>query len=113
MNLLSNARNAVENSAKADKRIAVKTCMIKGKKFVAIEMMDNGSGIPEDMKGKIFQPFFTNMDALAPGGLPVKGKGLGLSVANQIVEEHGGRIEVESEVGKGSAFRVVLPVVED
>lgn len=113
LNLLSNARNAVESSAKADKRIAVKTCMIKGEKFVAIEMMDNGSGIPEDMKGKIFQPFFTNMDALAPGGLPVKGKGLGLSVANQIVEGYGGRIEVESEVGKGSTFRVVLPVVED
>ncbi len=112
LNLVSNARNALENSDRKGKRIAVKTCIVDGQKFVAVEVRDNGGGIPEHMKKRIFQPFFTSMEALAPDGKPTKGKGLGLSVANQIVEEHKGRIELESKVGEGATFRVVLPMAE-
>ena len=75
-------------------------------------MTDNGKGIPAEIIHKIFQPFFTNQNALAPDGRPVKGKGLGLSVANQIISEHNGRIEVESEEGKETKFTVILPVID-
>jgi len=68
-----------------------------------VSLKDNGSGIPEDLRDKIFQPFFTTTE-------PGKGTGLGLSVSGKIVEEHRGRIELESEEGKGSTFRVILPI---
>jgi PAS domain S-box-containing protein len=61
---------------------------------------DTGIGIPPDKLERIFQPFVTTK---------TKGTGLGLSVVDKIVENHGGRVEVTSEVGKGSTFRVVLP----
>ena len=64
---------------------------------------DNGPGIPITLHDKIFQPFFTTK----PVG---KGTGLGLSVSYNIVEKHHGLIEVQSEVGKGTVFRVWLPV---
>jgi signal transduction histidine kinase len=69
---------------------------------VWVEVEDDGNGIrPEDL-GRIFDPFFTTKPVGA-------GTGLGLSLSYGIVQQHGGRIEVESDVGKGSLFRVVLP----
>ena len=68
-----------------------------------MEIEDTGSGIsPENLK-RIFDPFFTTK----PVG---KGTGLGLSLSNSIVQKHGGRIELRSELGKGTVFRVVLPM---
>ena len=66
---------------------------------------DNGSGIPEDKRHHIFDPFFSTK---APG----KGTGLGLVMAQAIVQEHGGWIEFDSEVGKGTEFRIYLPKAE-
>jgi len=60
-------------------------------------------GVPEHIRGKIFQPFFTTN---APG----KGTGLGLSVSSKIIEEHQGRIELESEINEGTTFRIILPI---
>ncbi|HMJ57891.1 MAG TPA: ATP-binding protein [Gemmatimonadales bacterium] len=71
---------------------------------ILIEFIDTGTGILQDDLSKIFEPFFTTK----PQG---RGTGLGLSVAYGIVEEHRGRIEVESQVGVGSNFKVYLPVV--
>jgi signal transduction histidine kinase len=68
-----------------------------------ITFRDNGSGMPPDVRAKIFDPFFTTK----PVG---QGTGLGLSISYGIVEQHGGKIEVESEVGRGSTFTVWLPV---
>ena len=68
-----------------------------------IEFEDHGCGIPPDLLGKIFEPFFTTKGEQ-------RGTGLGLAICQGIVAEHGGRIEVESEVGRGSLFRVILPV---
>ena len=70
---------------------------------ILIEFIDTGTGISQDDLSKIFEPFFTTK----PQG---RGTGLGLSVAYGIVEEHRGRIEVESQVGVGSNFKVYLPV---
>ena len=71
--------------------------------FVEISVTDSGEGItPENMK-KIFQPLFTTK---------AKGIGLGLVVCKNLVEANGGRIEVESELGKGTTFKVILPAEE-
>jgi two-component system NtrC family sensor kinase len=76
---------------------------LSGKDIVAVALADTGHGIPEEHLDKIFDPFFTTRP---DGG----GTGLGLSISFMVVHNHGGRIEVESKVGKGSIFRVILPV---
>ncbi len=76
---------------------------MSGKEFVALEFADTGIGIPEAQLDKIFDPFFTTR-------LEGDGTGLGLSISYMIVQNHGGRIEVESKVGEGSIFRVLLPM---
>jgi len=73
-----------------------------GVEWLCIEIQDTGVGIPEENLDRIFNPFFTTKRI-------GEGTGLGLSVSRRIVEEHQGKIEVESELGKGSAFRVLLP----
>jgi two-component system cell cycle sensor histidine kinase/response regulator CckA len=70
--------------------------------FVMLVVRDNGHGISEEHRQRIFEPFFTTKAAS-------KGTGLGLSTAQDIVREHGGWIEFDSEVGRGSEFRVFLP----
>lgn len=67
---------------------------------VVIEIQDTGVGIPDDVRGHLFEPFWTSKP---------QGTGLGLSISGHIVTQHGGRIEVESRAGEGSLFRVVLP----
>lgn len=69
--------------------------------FVRIDISDTGPGIAPEIKDKIFSTFFTTKP---------KGLGLGLSIVNEIVEKHSGRIELESELGKGSCFKIFLPI---
>ena len=73
--------------------------------FVVVRVADDGSGIPEEARRRVFDPFYTTK----PVG---SGTGLGLSISLGIVRAHGGTIEVESEVGRGTAFTVRLPVGE-
>lgn len=73
---------------------------------VRIEVADSGCGIPADVLDKIFDPFFSTK----PVG---KGTGLGLSVSLGIVQQHGGSLEVESEVGRGTRFTIVLPALDE
>ena len=97
MNLLVNAAHAIDTHGVVTLRTA------RAGDEVWIEVEDTGAGIaPENLK-RIFDPFFTTK----PVG---KGTGLGLSVSYSIVQKHQGRIEVRSEAGKGSAFRVWLPI---
>ncbi len=72
---------------------------------IMIEVADDGPGIPDELKEKIFDPFFTTKEA----GV---GTGLGLAIALQAAEDHKGRIEVESEEGKGASFKVFIPELE-
>lgn len=97
LNLLVNAAHAIESSGE----IRIRTAADDNSVWVHIS--DTGSGIdPEHLK-KIFEPFFTTK----PVG---KGTGLGLSIAYDIVKKHGGKIEVESELGKGTCFHIRLPM---
>jgi two-component system NtrC family sensor kinase len=69
---------------------------------VLLEIEDNGIGIPRADQSKIFEPFYTTKP-------PGRGTGLGLSICYGIVEDHRGRIEVDSQPGRGSIFRIFLP----
>lgn len=97
MNLLTNGVDAIEG--KGDVWI---TTRAEGG-MVRVSVRDSGKGIAQEHLSHIFEPFFTTKEV-------GKGTGLGLSISFGIVEKHGGRIEVESEVGKGSTFTVALPV---
>jgi two-component system NtrC family sensor kinase len=81
-------------------RLATGISLENGTFFIRIS--DTGCGIPEENVQRIFDPFFTTKEN--------KGTGLGLSVSYGIIEGHGGSIEVESTVGKGTTFTIVLPL---
>lgn len=98
MNLLVNSAHAMGEERG---RITIRSG-VEGEK-VWLEFSDTGSGIPEEIRQKIFDPFFTTK---AVG----KGTGLGLSLSYGIIQKHNGQIDVRSEVGKGSTFRITLPV---
>jgi len=70
---------------------------------IVLRVRDDGSGIPPEILTRIFEPFLTTKET-------GKGVGLGLAVSRNIVERHHGRIEVQSEMGKGTTFRVTLPI---
>jgi signal transduction histidine kinase len=70
---------------------------------VWVSISDTGCGIPQEQQNRIFEPFYTTKK---------KGSGLGLMIVHRIVREHGGLIKVESQVGKGTTFRVWLPLRE-
>ena len=110
MNLLVNAQHAIDGEG----NITVRTRRLPQPRtlrpgaiavpMVEVSVTDTGCGIPAENFRRIFDPFFTTKKIGT-------GTGLGLSVSHGIVEAHGGTIEVESEVGKGSTFRVQLPLV--
>jgi signal transduction histidine kinase len=95
MNLLVNARQVMKNGG----RVRV-TTRAGASGDAVLEIADNGPGIPPDVKDRIFEVFFSSR-----GG----GTGLGLPIARQIVERHGGTIEVETAEGVGTTFRIQLP----
>ncbi|QLE58451.1 response regulator [Nostoc sp. TCL26-01] len=113
MNIISNAIDALEeaNSAyKIDKiatqnnQITIRTMLSENGYYVLIKIKDNGLGMSEEVKQKIFDNLFTTK----PVG---KGTGLGLSIARQIiVQKHGGTLEVNSAVGEGSEFIITIPI---
>ena len=109
MNMLVNAQHAIEHEGSItvrSRRLPLPKSPEPGMEpvpMVEISIIDSGCGIPEKNLKRIFDPFFTSKEV-------GKGTGLGLSVSHGIVRAHGGLIEVESAVGKGSTFRIYLPV---
>ena len=97
MNLLTNAAQAIEKHGKIVLRSRQED------QFVWIEVEDDGSGISTEVIDHIFEPFYTTKDV-------GKGTGLGLSLSWGIVQRHHGKIEVRSTLGRGSTFRVTLPI---
>jgi len=100
LNLVVNAVQALPGERGDENRIRVSTRLESGN--VVVEVEDNGSGIPPDLRPRLFTPFFTTK----PAGT---GTGLGLSICRNIVEAHGGAISLDSEVERGTRFRIHLP----
>lgn len=102
LNLIKNASQSIEDKGS----VTVLTRWItehklKGQRAISIEVQDDGTGIPKDSLEKIFSPFYTTKR---------EGSGLGLFLAYQIIAKHSGAILVESEPGKGTVFKVYLPI---
>lgn len=101
LNLSINAAQAIPEGNMDQNRVTLRAWSAGGRAI--IEVTDTGGGIDAAVRSWIFEPFFTTR----PMGV---GTGLGLSICQTIVESHGGMIRVDSEVGKGTTFRVELPV---
>ena len=114
LNIVHNAMDATNDGGRIrveTKYDSVPDSVVRGfsladKGFVSIIISDTGDGIPHEYIGKIFYPFFTTKEI-------GKGTGLGLSISYGIIKEHGGEIRVDSEVSKGTAFTVLLPVMAE
>ncbi|MCE7990526.1 MAG: histidine kinase [Roseivirga sp.] len=96
INLIKNAREAVQG--KPDGKVLVSTT--KRNSNVVVQVSDNGPGITEEAREKIFMPFFSTKN---------RGSGIGLSLSKQIMQMHGGEILLETELGQGSTFSMVFP----
>jgi len=110
LNLLINARHALLGRGGS---ITIKATHVTApdgpgaEDEVRIQVMDTGPGIPEKYVSRIFEPFFTTKGSSRKG--EAKGTGLGLAICKDIIEHHRGRIEVQSEVGRGTTFSIHLP----
>jgi two-component system sensor histidine kinase AtoS len=101
--LLNIIRNACEAMPKGGELRVSTSCLAADKEHVRVEVEDTGGGIAKEHHERIFDPFFS---------MHREGTGLGLAISRKIVENHGGRIVVKSELGKGTQFAIVLPAVK-
>lgn len=104
MNLLTNARDAMLDKGGGTIRVSLRA----EAHDVVLAVSDTGCGIPEELRGQVFQPFLTTKGAL--GGSRTPGTGLGLAIIHGIVEAHQGTIQLESSVGLGTTFTIRFPV---
>jgi len=105
MNILNNgiyAVNAKRYEEGEEPTLTLKTRMVDSE-MVAVHLIDNGIGMSEETKKKLYEPFFTTKEV-------GEGTGLGMSIVFKIIDKHGGRIEVNSELGKGTEFILFLPI---
>jgi two-component system NtrC family sensor kinase len=99
--------NIILNAAQAMKGqgdLYVITEVAANNQSITIKIKDTGPGIPDNVMGKLFDPFFTTKE---------KGTGLGLAISYGVVERHLGKIDVKTEIGKGSTFNITLPILTD
>jgi signal transduction histidine kinase len=95
-NIAGNARDAMPQGGS----LTVLTEQSDG--YVKIEFRDSGTGMPEEVRKRIFEPFMTYGKK--------HGTGLGMSIVKKVIEDHQGKIEIESEMGKGTTNRILLPL---
>ena len=102
INLLKNAAESVGHQGAVSLRARRDTVQLNGEETDAtiIEVEDTGPGIPPEIQAKIFDPFFSTKG---------DGTGLGLAIASRIIDKHGGNLEFDTQLGKGTIFRIVLP----
>ncbi len=96
LNLILNALDAMPNGG----QLQINTSQIEDPRGITVEFSDTGSGIADDSLASIFEPFYTTKN---------DGSGLGLAISFGIIQQHGGRLEVESQIGQGSTFKIWLP----
>ena len=106
VNLIRNARESMRAGGRLTLRCRTRVARRAedGPARVMLEVRDTGAGIPPEVQARLFEPFFTTKDT---------GSGLGLSISAQIIEAHGGRIECETQLNVGTAFRILLPIASD
>lgn len=105
LQLMINAIEAIERKNYPGNEGCIKISCYAEKTYVIISVQDNGVGIPDGIKNKIFDPFFTTKEV-------GKGTGLGLSICYGIIQTHRGRITFDTEVGKGTEFKIYLPITD-
>ena len=105
LNMIVNATHAIADAVKGTGgKGTITICTSWVGDFVEVRISDTGLGIPESVRHKIFDPFFTTKEV-------GRGTGQGLAIARSVVvDKHGGTIDVESEVGKGTTFLIRLPL---
>ena len=115
INLCTNAAHAMEEdggvieirlaNAEFDENAVIQYHGLKPGRYVKLTVSDTGTGIRQEAKERIFDPYFTTKEV-------GKGSGIGLSVVHGIVRDHGGTVSVHSEIGKGSVFSICFPIIE-
>lgn len=106
LNLLTNARQAMDKGGS----IVIKLFLAGGTDGVGMSIRDYGCGMPPEVLHRIFEPYFTTKSG--PDDSGKGGTGLGLAACKEIIEQHQGRVRIESSVGKGTQFTVFLPIWE-
>jgi two-component system nitrogen regulation sensor histidine kinase NtrY len=101
INLFDNAMSALREK-KGEKRVEITTNYHASLRIAVIDFRDNGAGMPEDVKSRVFEPYFSTKS---------DGTGLGLAIAKRIVADHHGFIRVQSAPGEGTQFTIELPTV--
>lgn len=106
MNILTNGIQAIKGKPKQEKEefLTITTQVVSGMLHISIK--DSGMGMSEDVKDRIFEPFFTTKDV-------GEGTGLGLSIVFSIIEKHKGRVLVDSELGQGTEFTLIIPLKQE
>ena len=102
LNLITNALDAMDQGGALTVATHAGVSLSRNGRFVEVVVKDNGTGMPEEVKQKALEPFFTTKE-------PGKGAGLGLAICNEIIRSHHGKLEMESQEGKGSTIRVQIP----
>ncbi len=103
LNLLNNAIDAMPEGGTLTIATSPRPASLDGGHFIEVVVKDSGTGMSVEVKRRAFEPFFTTKE-------PGRGVGLGLAICNEIIGSHHGKLEIESEEGQGSTFRVLLPV---
>ena len=98
LNLLTNAVEACSEG----EQVKLIAGVVEAEQKILMTIQDTGPGIPEEIRERLFEPFFTTKGS--------HGTGLGLALVKKVISDHGGNVEVESEVGKGTAFHISLPL---
>ncbi len=106
INLVQNAADSIEHQGTIILRARLQAARVLGRGFPAVilQVADTGRGIPPEIQKRIFDPFFTTREG---------GTGLGLAIAAGIVQKHGGVLQFQSQVGRGTTFSLILPRVEE